>query len=195
MSILNLQLDIVGTEPLLMHNAQLSDRFHPIVQEMKKISSKKTNKTDDDEWELRRLEYLGGLYFDEKIGPYIPGQNIERCLRDAAVVTKQGKNVQRAVVVLDSKLRLEYDGPRTPAELWEDKNFVNSASIKVGMSRITRVRPQFRDWAASCELSLDTEIMDEETLRGIVNRAGKSVGLGDWRPRFGKFEAVLTVLR
>lgn len=189
---MDLKLNITGTDPLLMHNARLSDEFDPIVRLMKEIISKRTNKTDDDRWELRRLEFHGGLYMDKNLGPYIPGQNIERALRDAAVVTRQGKNIQRGVVVLTSRARLEYDGPRDADDLWEDKNYVSSASIKVGTSRVIRTRPMFQEWAVSVDLSLDTEIMDRETLEGIVHRAGKSVGLGDWRPRYGKFSAELT---
>lgn len=189
---MDLKLNITGTDPLLMHNARLSDEFDPIVRLMKEITSKRTNKTDDDRWELRRLEFHGGLYLDKNLGPYIPGQNIERALRDAAVVTRQGKNIQRGVVVLTSRARLEYDGPRDADDLWEDKNYVSSASIKVGTSRVIRTRPMFQEWAVSVDLSLDTEIMDRETLEGIVHRAGKSVGLGDWRPRYGKFSAELT---
>lgn len=189
---MDLKLNITGTDPLLMHNARLSDEFDPIVRLMKEITSKRTNKTDDDRWELRRLEFHGGLYMDKNLGPYIPGQNIERALRDAAVVTRQGKNIQRGVVVLTSRARLEYDGPRDADDLWEDKNYVSSASIKVGTSRVIRTRPMFQEWAVSVDLSLDTEIMDRETLEGIVHRAGKSVGLGDWRPRYGKFSAELT---
>ncbi|AWY06542.1 hypothetical protein HOT45_gp41 [Gordonia phage Trine] len=189
---MDLKLNITGTAPLLMHNARLSDEFDPIVRLMKEITAKRTNKTDDDRWELRRLEFHGGLYLDKDLGPFIPGQNIERALRDAAVVTRQGKNIQRGVVVLTSRARLDYDGPRTAEELWEDKNFVSSASIKVGTSRVIRTRPMFQDWAVSVDLSLDTEIMDRETLEVIVHRAGKSVGLGDWRPRYGTFTAELT---
>lgn len=189
---MDLKLNITGTDPLLMHNARLSDEFDPIVRLMKELTSKRTNKTDDDRWELRRLEFHGGLYMDKNLGPYIPGQNIERALRDAAVVTRQGKNIQRGVVVLTSRARLEYDGPRDADDLWEDKNYVSSASIKVGTSRVIRTRPMFQEWAVSVDLSLDTEIMDRETLEGIVHRAGKSVGLGDWRPRYGKFSAELT---
>lgn len=189
---MDLKLNITGTDPLLMHNARLSDEFDPIVRLMKEITSKRTNKTDDDRWELRRLEFHGGLYMDKNLGPYIPGQNIERALRDAAVVTRQGKNIQRGVVVLTSRARLEYDGPRDADDLWEDKNYVSSASIKVGTSRVIRTRPMFPEWSVTVDLTLDTEIMDRETLEGIVHRAGKSVGLGDWRPRYGKFSAELT---
>jgi len=189
---MDLKLNITGTDPLLMHNARLSDEFDPIVRLMREITSKRTNKTDDDRWELRRLEFHGGLYMDKNLGPYIPGQNIERALRDAAVVTRQGKNIQRGVVVLTSRARLDYDGPRDPDDLWEDKNYVSSASIKVGTSRVIRTRPMFQEWSVTVDLTLDTEIMDRETLEGIVHRAGKSVGLGDWRPRYGKFSAELT---
>jgi hypothetical protein len=36
-------------------------------------------------------------------------------------------------------------------------------------------------------MTLDDEIMGIDQLRRIANMAGKSEGLGTWRPRFGRF--------
>ena len=48
-------------------------------------------------------------------------------------------------------------------------------------------------------LDLDTEVMSEGLLRDIVDKAGKAVGLGDFRPDckgpFGKFEVTKWVAK
>lgn len=187
-------IHLLGTGPLLMHNAQLSDEFNPYTKAIKALTSKGTRQTEDDRWEKRRLEYLGSMYFDAKIGPYIPGQNIQRSLVDAARITRAGKTIERGVVINGLMIPLSYTGPRDPEVMFKDENFVNSASVKVQTSRITRVRPMFKEWELTTELSYDTDIIDLESLTDIAARAGASIGLGDWRPRFGRFEATVTNL-
>jgi hypothetical protein len=176
-----------------MHNAQLSDPLNDISRKMKKISGKR-KKTDDDHLELSRLEHMGGLYFDPEFGPCIPGQNFERMLVDAAKKIKLGTQVKSAVVVQTNMNALVYQGPRTVEGLWEDKNYVHRASAKVGTSRIQRTRPMFRKWEVSADGLVDTEQLNEAELEQIVDIAGRLIGLGDWRPRFGRFTGKVEML-
>lgn len=179
-----------GTKPLLMHNARLSNPLDPITKAIKRISSKRT-KSDDDYEELAHLEFLGGLYIDVELGPIVPGQNIERCLVDAAKITRAGKKIERGVFVTSDDNPLLYVGPRSAEELWADLNFRHTASAKVQTNRITRTRPQFRRWEVEATGVLDPTVISLEELGEIAERAGQMIGLGDWRPRFGRFEAVV----
>lgn len=181
------RLTCTGTTPLLMHNARLSNPTDEIAKAMKRVSSKRT-KTDDDHEELARLEHMGSLYFDDDMGPFIPGQNFERCLVDAARVTKAGKKIERGVFVETNINPLAYDGPRTIDELWKDDNFRHVASVKVQQNRVTRTRPQFRTWAVDADGMFDPAVISLEELAEIAETAGRMIGLGDWRPRFGRFD-------
>ncbi|AEK09418.1 hypothetical protein LITTLEE_34 [Mycobacterium phage LittleE] len=188
-SIMNkFRVTLSGTQPLIMHNAQLSDEFNPVVLEIKKLTAKRTKKTEDDRWELRRLEFIGGLYYDHDAGPYVPGINIEASLKIAARKTKNGKDVEQGVRIITDMNPLMYRGPRTPDELWKDGNFTHSASAKVGMSRVIRTRPIFRSWVTEAEGVYDPSVTDFESLKGYFDTAGAYIGLGDWRPRFGLFD-------
>lgn len=182
------RLTCTGVKPLLMHNARLSNPLDDVAKKMKKISSKRV-KTEDDYEELARLEHMGGLYFDPETGPYVPGQNFERCLVDAARTTKAGKKIERGVFVESDVNPLQYDGPRDIAGLWKDENFRHAASVKVTTSRVTRTRPHFRQWSADAEGMFDPAIIGIDELREIADTAGRMIGLGDWRPRFGRFTA------
>lgn len=182
-------LTLRGTAPMLMHNAQLSDEFNPVTLEMKKITAKKTRKTEDDRWELRRLEFMGGLYYDELAGPYVPAVNIEACLAKAAGLTRNGQDVKRGVRVTTDVNPLMYDGPRERDVLWKDANHVHNASVKVGTARIIRTRPIFRGWVTEAEGIYDPTVIDLDSLQQFAVKAGQLIGLGDWRPRFGTFEA------
>lgn len=184
------RMSCVGTHPLLMHNARLSNPLDTIAKEMKKVTSKRV-KTDEDHEELARLEHSGSLYLDSEVGPYIPGQNFERCLVDAARITKSGKKIERGVFVETNVNPLSYDGPRDLDGLWKDENFRHAASVKIGTSRVTRTRPQFRQWLAEAEGTYDPAIINLAELQEIATTAGLMIGLGDWRPRFGRFAATV----
>lgn len=184
------RITCTGTTPLLMHNARLSNPLDEVAKAMKRISSKRT-KTEEDHEELARLEHMGGLYFDSDAGPYLPGQNFERCLVDAARITKSGKKIERGVFVETNVNPVAYRGPRTVEGLWKDDNFRHSASVKIGTNRVTRTRPQFRDWTVDAEGVYDPAVINLEELAEIAGTAGRMIGLGDWRPRFGRFEATV----
>lgn len=184
------KITIVGTKALLMHNSRLSNPLDPMAKAMKKVSGKRT-KTDDDHMELARLEHRGSLYFDDEFGPYIPSDNIWRSLLDGAKKTKMGVKVKEAVTFTTDVNPIVYKGPRTMDDLWEDENFRNTASVKVGTSRVTRTRPMFREWVTEAEGLLDTNILDLEDLRMIAETAGAVIGIGDWRPRYGTYSATI----
>lgn len=182
------RITLTGTAELLMHNARLSNPLDPAAKAMKAVSSKRV-KTDEDHEELARLEHLGSLYYDPEIGPFIPGQNIERCLVDAAKVTKSGVKVTRGVFVSTNVNPLAYAGPREPDGLWTDENFRHMASVKVQQNRVMRCRPMFRQWRTAAEGTLDTAVLSLEELRSIAETAGAMIGIGDYRPRYGRFTA------
>lgn len=186
------RITLVGTTPLLMHNEQLADEFNAISREMKRITAKKMKKTDDDRLELRRLEYLGGLYYDSEVGPYVPGLNIERSIVEAARLTRAGKSVERGIRITTDVNPLGYVGPRDKDELWaQGDKFRLTKGAKVAQSRIIRTRPMFRDWAVDAEGVYDSEMIDFDSLTEYAQKAGLYIGLGDWRPRYGLFEAVV----
>lgn len=184
------RMTCTGTVPLLMHNSQLSNPLHEVAKAMKRITAKRV-KTEDDHEELARLEHMGSLYFDLEVGPHLPGMNFERCLVDAARITKSGKKIERGVFVETDVNPVAYDGPRTIEGLWADKNFRHSASAKVGMQRVTRTRPCFRQWVVEADGIYDPAVINLDELAEIADTAGRMIGLGDWRPRYGRFEATV----
>lgn len=183
-------ITIEGTAPLLMHNARLSNPLDPAAKALKATTSKRT-KTDEDHAKVARMEHAGSLYLDPAIGPYVPGENIARCLIDGAKITKSGVKVTRGVFIASDVNPLAYTGPRDVDGLWEDENFRHIASVKVGTSRVMRCRPIFRQWRTQAVGLLDTSVLTLEDLQSIADQAGAMVGLGDWRPRFGRFTATI----
>ena len=187
-------LTMMGTAPMLVHNAQLSDPLNKWAREMKKVSSKRT-KTEDDHLELSRLEFYGGMYYDADLGPVIPAMNIEATLVNGAKKIKLGKAVTQGLRITDQVTPIIYKGPRDMASLWGDgeSEFVNRASVKVGMARVMRTRPMFPNWALEVSGVYDESIFDEDVINEICTYSGTLIGIGDWRPRFGTFTHELEV--
>lgn len=181
-----------GTAPLLCHNIRLADPLDPIVRAIKEISGKR-KKTDEDLQRIERLEFEGGLYLDEN-GPTLPGASIEKCIVEGARVTKQGKQVERGLIVTEMEVPLQYDGPRDVEGLWADSQFRSRLSVKVGMARVMRCRPMFSEWALELTATVDPGQLNLDSLQAIMGDAGSMVGLGDYRPRYGRFVGTVAQL-
>jgi hypothetical protein len=50
-----------------------------------------------------------------------------------------------------------------------------------------RTRPIFRKWATTIQITHDTTVIDEAEVFQLLKHAGQLCGIGDWRPRFGRF--------
>ena len=187
---INFRLTMEGTAPLLMHSARLANPLDPATKAIKRITGKRL-KTDDDHAEIARLEHLGSLYLDADVGPFLPGDNIWRCLYDAAKKYKKGPKIKEGVFIASSVNPISYRGPRDADGLWNDENYRLVASVKVGMQRVMRTRPMFPTWKADAEGILDPNQLELAELVDIASTAGLLIGLGDWRPRYGRFVATV----
>lgn len=180
-----LTFQITGVSPLLMHNGQLSDPLNPFTR-AKAAVSKKRGKTDADHLELARLEFLGGLYYQSTTGPGIPGEMIEATLINAAKKSKKGQQAKAGLLV-DGFFPLEYDGPRTPDELWESGKFHLTIGVKQQNTRIMRTRPMFSQWGTTFTVEYLPDQLDAREVEDFVHVAGRIIGFGDWRPKYGRF--------
>lgn len=178
---------LTGSAPFIPHNGQLADPTNKWAKLMKQISSKR-NKTDADYEEMARLEFFGGLYVGAD-GPVIPASNIEAFLIGAAKKRSEG-NLAKAGMFVDTHASLEYIGPRTADELWNDDNFRFSKGVAVNRARVMRMRPIFKEWQVTIEVNYDDEQINPSTLDIWGKIAGDVIGVGDWRPKYGRFEAV-----
>ena len=182
-----------GIRPLVLHNGLLADPTNPVVISIKKITAKKNKKTDADNEEIARLEWLGGLY----LGPdretlVMPSDNIERCIQEGAKKSRLGKDAQAAVFCTDPEIEIDSEATKgkTPEQLYADKSgrFVLRKGVKITMSRVIRVRPLIpTGWSLSFALEFDETIINERNLEQAMKDAGALIGLGDWRPKFGRF--------
>lgn len=183
-----LKFRITGTAPLLMHNGRLADPLDEFTKKIKKISSKR-NKTDADHLEMARIEWHGSLYLNEDGLPCIPSYVMEGPLTGrggAAGKVKMRKQGEAGMFIQEDAV-LEYEGPTSIDELWEDKQFRLRAKVKIGQSSVMRTRPMFREWSAVIEIWYNPELLNPEAIVQWMDVAGDQVGLMDWRPKYGRF--------
>lgn len=134
---------------------------------------------------MAHIEFLGGLYLDEN-GPIIPTFVIESLLINGAKKSNEGPVAKSGSYCLQHA-KLEYDGPRTAEELWKDENFRFSAIVRIGTSRLPRMRPLFNNWSATIILNVEDTMVNISRVDEWLAAAGTQVGLGDWRPQHGRF--------
>jgi hypothetical protein len=201
MALRGFEFTVEGTAPLLLSNVSNSDPLGESSKQKSYFTSKR-KKGDDDHRALRAIDWIhsgywrndGEIVIDEaenQIGfagyadPYLPGSNLQRCLRNAATKWKLGKDVLRAVVVTNNP-SIDYEGPRDAIGLWESRRpkyqLASFTKRGVWVNRIL-----FPSWQATFQLTLDDEILEIDQLRRIINMAGKAEAIGTWRPRYGRF--------
>lgn len=183
-------ITLVGTRPLLMHNEQLANPLSEASKKLKALTKKK-GKTDSDFEEIAEVEFEGGLYFHKDDGPYLPDRVVRAALIEAARKLKQGKQFEEGLEFPFERYRLEYNGPRTVAGLFQ-KKFYDQRMVGNQNVRVLRTRPRFDEWSCQIEVLIDESMIDNRVLEQVVKRAG-TLGICDYRPLFGGFEGSVAI--
>lgn len=177
---------IKSQSPMLMHSDRTANPMNEYTKKLKAITGKR-KKTDDDHLEIAKIEFEASCYFDT--GWYIPSANFEAMLLASAKHFKLGTTIKQALLVPDNSEFIFDDCDISPEDLFSVSEYVDQRTVKVGTAKTIRTRPIFKTWETTFTCWLDTDKMDVDTLEQIVANAGKYVGLGDYRPRFGRFES------
>jgi hypothetical protein len=182
-----LTYQIRGLSPILLHNGQTANPLNHYAKEIKKISSKR-NKTDADIEQMMMLEWQAGLYVQEKVIG-IPDIVLLGMMTSAAKKVKKGQQAKSGIFI-EGFFPLRYEGPKDLKKLWEDEKFRLTVKVTVNRNSIMRTRPKFDKWSLEFGAEIDTTLINTGDFTEILKIGGKQIGLGDWRPRYGRFEVV-----
>lgn len=189
---MKVRLTATGTRPLLMHNVRLASPLDPFAKELSRLNKAKpaSKRTDEDRLEIARVEWEGGLYFEDGIGPYAPASWIFKNLLEAARSGRRGKKIEGGIMVVELVHPLIYKGPRDVDKMWNngESEFVDFRSARVGAAKIDRCRPIFKNWSTEAEILLDPTVIDVDEFSDIAAIGGKLYGLGDYRQQYGRFD-------
>lgn len=179
-----LPVRLVGVAPVLMHNGRGSDPLDPMAKQVARLTRKRS-KTEADYEQIARIEWHMSLWTDGG-RPCLPGEAVEAALVQAARTKRLGRAAAAGLLCPGNPL-LEYAGPTTIDELWADDRFRLRVSVQVQRRRTMRTRPIFPEWSVTVELQFLPTLFDEAQVLELLRIAGDQIGVGDWRPRFGRF--------
>lgn len=192
MDIQKIDIRVEGITPLIIHNVNMANPLNEWNQKIKEISGKR-KKTEADLLALQKLEFQGGLYYDNSLGPYLPSQYFEAAIAPSLYSLKRiNKKTTRASLFADeAKIKLLYDGPRDIETLWKAGKFHRIDMVKVMSARVLRCRPCFQTpWAAEFSITIIPTMLNPGDVKEALIYAGHIEGVGDWRPKFGRFNVV-----
>jgi hypothetical protein len=115
----------------------------------------------------------------------IPSFVIEAAIRKGASKRKKGKVISAGVFVEEDPVVTGFR--KSIQELWESGEYMLRSKVTVQRSAVMRTRPIFRDWGLTVPVQFDPSMIDKEELHMHIKTAGAECGLGDWRPRYGRF--------
>lgn len=191
------KVHLQSESPLVMHCDKYCNPLHPEAQKLKKITSLR-KKNDEHYISMSKLEWTGGLYYDEEIGIHIPSKCIRGALKAAARKSRKGSQING--IIIDCAIGTPIIGleKHTPETLFEIRNKNGEQShvfcehVVVNKARILRTRPIFNKWEIKFDVILDSDLCDEKDMRDFFDTAGFECGIGELRPQrltgtYGRF--------
>lgn len=181
----SLKVRLKSAAPFLMNNGHLANPMNAFAKEMKKITGKRA-KTEADFEAIAQIEWRGSLYASEG-KPCIPGFMLEACFINGAKKIKKGMQA-KAGMYCAHDFPLHYEGPSGIDDLWQDEDFRFVANCRPqGRATVIRTRPIFQKWACDVEFVYNDEMLSHSDILEILKIAGRDVGIGNWRPKYGRF--------
>lgn len=179
----------IAGEQLIMHNGQTADPLNVYAKRLKEVTGdKQRKKTDEGILAMGRIECEAGLYLDAKKRVILPTRVLEAHIAEGARKTKEGKQALAGMFV-DTAGILSYEGgPLTVAQILDSPEHQLRLSVVVGQAKVMRVRPFFTNWSATFQVSILDEQVTSTMLRTWLINGGNFVGIGDYRPRYGRYE-------
>lgn len=172
-------LTIEGVADLLFHRWS-DDEVEAKAKAAKGSQAKKTDNVESY------------VYRNDRGHICIPGRYVQRAIVEAARFEqdprsprKSAKDLAQAAVVATPLLSPILVRGK-PTDNWD---YLDRQRVTVQRNAITRTRPAFTSgWQARFELtSLLPEYITPEFLRKLVDNAGRFIGVGDFRPTYGRF--------
>jgi len=168
---------IKGVSPILFHRWNVE----AVETKAKAAKGSAAKKNDDTESYLYRTD-------DGEIA--LPGEYLRQAIITAAKFKQDPRSPRKSasdlfkagVVSLTELASLGVNQP----------DFLDRRRVQVQRSGITRVRPAMNaGWAAEIELMVNLpEYINEVLLRQVLDDAGRLIGVGDFRPTYGRFSIV-----
>lgn len=181
----NIAVEIEGISPLLQHRFPV-----PTYEEMSSGGQIATGeKSYIDEWRK-------ALYVNAQGEVYQPAIHIESAMIKAAVNFKiQGRRGKTFKDLFRGNCFISPEeiphGMRNPKDLDTDGDkplYLDLRPVVIQRARVVRIRPAFKiGWVLSFEIEVLDDQIPVNVVQEVLTLAGKTIGIGDFRPKFGRF--------
>ena len=180
---------ITGISPLMTNNPQKMRRSDDGG------IKKKTIPTAEDEAE-------GGTYRFEDGQLYFPASAFRSSMIEGAKGRKIGK-MGAGTVIKGAVFNLQEECPLVSPDDGEPLHdyVIDEQRAVIQGNGVIRARPRLDEWATTVEFEHDEDFISAASINEILNIAGRTVGIGEYRPRvagsrgtggsFGRFQAEL----
>lgn len=172
-----LSITIEGVSPFLFH------RWNCEAVETKAVAAKGSKAKREDNVE----SYVAR---DEKGNLAIPGEYFRQAIIHAAKYLQDPRSPRKSAMDLfKAGLIVTTEFASVGKKEWDH---LDKRRVQVQRNGINRVRPALlKGWRATFELEvLLPEYISRDVLLGAINNAGRLIGVGDFRPTYGRFCAV-----
>lgn len=178
-----MEVTLVGETPLIVHAWSQKARLEMLNKQMKKASGKKEAKDP-------RRDFEESLYRLPDDGYGFPSVAFKSAAITAITsvggVTKVGGRQAFHVLGSDVEITGAFDGTKMRLNLIRiegSEPTMREDPCRVGMGTADlRYRGEFWPWHATVIVRYAADVLSEEQILNLFNRAGFGVGVGEWRP-------------
>lgn len=171
------RVTIEGVADLLFHRWNCE----AVEEKSKAAKGSKAKKTDDLESYVYRADN-GELA--------IPGEYLRQAIIHAAKFRQDPRSPRKSGMDLFKAGVLSLtDLAPTGKKVWD---FEDRRRVVIQRSAVTRTRPALKKgWKMTCELMVTLpEYIPQSVLNEVIAAAGRLVGVGDFRPTYGRFNII-----
>lgn len=166
-----------GTADMLFHRWNVES----VEAKSKAAKGSKAKKSDDVE---------SYVYRNDKGELCIPGEYVRQSIIAAAKFRQDPRSPRKSAADLFKAAIVSLtDLATTGKSTWD---YLDQRRVQVQRNGITRSRPAInKGWQAHFQLMVNIpEYVQADVLHEVLNNAGRLIGIGDFRPSYGRFAVV-----
>lgn len=172
---------IKGIAPLLQARHLSPEEEKEMLNRASNPKAKVKDLTDEEQYDMHAYKTAKGEFFQ-------PSEMIEAAMTKAGTNFKlEGKKTYKDLMkagILIPQIEIVHKNQKFELDARWGRNKNTGGAVWV-------VRPRIDEW----ELEFDINLLQDERVEGdmvkeILSYAGLYVGIGAWRPKFGRFEVV-----
>lgn len=160
---------IIGITPLIVN--RFSEKAQQMILEKQKHEAKRPREAKNPEEQYKQSLY----FFGDGKRTGFPAVGFK------AAMTRAGKQI--GLPMTDTRGKFHVIGDENDLVEIKGKHNMRSDMVRLatGVADV-RFRGEYKNWSADLTISYNSSVISEEQLAQLLNMAGFSCGIGEWRP-------------